>query len=106
MNRIKEKVSVFYIESAHDAMSHNVTSVCDVVLRPTGPKGHVVEARAAARRNPSCPLGQRSTLRTVIGCCAIISGCNNNSFLNMKQYINLDALSDFQKIQTYNDAVK
>jgi hypothetical protein len=38
------------------AMSHNVPRLCDVALRPTRPKGHVAEARGAARRSPRRPL--------------------------------------------------
>ena len=35
-----------------DEISHNVPRVGDVALRPTGPKGHVAERRAAAPRSP------------------------------------------------------
>jgi hypothetical protein len=35
-----------------DAMSHNGSRVGGVALRPTGPKGHVAERRAAAPRSP------------------------------------------------------
>ncbi len=35
-----------------DGISHNVPHVCDVAPRPTGPRGHVAERRAAAPRSP------------------------------------------------------
>jgi hypothetical protein len=35
-----------------DAIAHNVPQVGDVALRPTRPKGHVAERRAAAPRSP------------------------------------------------------
>jgi hypothetical protein len=39
------------------AISHNVPRVCDVAPRPTGPRGHVAERRAAAPRSPRRPKG-------------------------------------------------
>jgi hypothetical protein len=40
------------VQSLNNAMSDNGSQVGDVALRPTRPKGHVAERRAAAPRSP------------------------------------------------------
>jgi hypothetical protein len=70
----------------NDAMAYNVSHVCDVAPRPTRPRGHVAERRAA---EPEAPSWAPMHIRAVMRSCAMVW-----AFMTYNKELNCRPVSD------------
>ncbi len=65
-NSYSINLTVTFALTSLNRISYNESHVCDVAPRPTRPRGHVAERRAAAPRSPSRPKGAAMYIRAVM----------------------------------------